>query len=74
MNYETNINLNHKPTNYIYEIIISLILEVFILLQLMYIVEYISYLNRKLTMTAKWSGNSLVFYKNLGRQLVRHRH
>ena len=34
---------------------------------------YISYLNHGQTATAIWSGNFLVFYNILGRQLVRHR-
>ena len=34
---------------------------------------YISYLDPGQSATATWSGNSLVFDNNLGRQLVRHR-
>ena len=34
---------------------------------------YISYLNHAQTATAILAGNFLVFYNNLGRQLVRHR-
>ena len=34
---------------------------------------YISHLDHRQTATAIWAGNFLVFYNNLGRQLVRHR-
>ena len=34
---------------------------------------YISYLDHEQTVTTIWSGNFLVFYNNLGRQLVRNR-
>ena len=33
---------------------------------------YISYLDHGQTATAIWAGNFLIFYNNLGRQLVRH--
>ena len=56
------------------KITISFTMEVFTSLPLAYIDDYVSYLNHKLTAITKWSGNFLVFYKNLGRQLVRHRH
>ena len=34
---------------------------------------YISYLVQGQTATATWSGNFLVLYRDLGRQLVRHK-